>query len=187
MFVTFAAALHLWQTESYGDSLPMKSLRLVVVAVLVAFGAGAARSAEHTIYPPPQQARTDIAHALRTAAAQHKRVLLDFGGNWCSDCQVLDIYFHDPRNLPILEKNFVLVHVNVGRFDANVGLAQKYGIPLKKGVPALAVLSQHGKLLYSQKQGEFEAMGRMQSSAVTSFLARWRPERAGCSVTMLNC
>jgi thioredoxin 1 len=165
----------------------MRPLRLVVLAALLALTAGAARSAEHIIYPPPQQARTDIAHALRVAAAQHKRVLLDFGGNWCPDCQVLDIYFHDSRNLPILDRNFVLVHVNVGRFDANLGLAQKYGIPLKKGVPALAVVGEHGKLLYSQKQGEFESMGHMQSSSVTAFLVQWRPQRPGCSVTRLDC
>ncbi len=165
----------------------LRFIVFIVLAVLFAFAAGAARAAEHIVYPPPQQARTDIAHALRTAAAQHKRVLLDFGGNWCPDCLVLDIYIHDSRNLPILEKNFVLVHVNVGRFDANLGLAEKYNIPLKKGVPALAVLSEHGKLLYSQKQGEFEAMGRMQSSAVTAFLVQWRPQRAGCSVTRVNC
>ena len=42
--------------------------------------------------------------------------------------------------------------------DANLDLAGKYGVPLKKGVPALAVLSEHGALLYSQKNGEFEAM-----------------------------
>jgi thioredoxin 1 len=165
----------------------MKSFKLMILAALFAFAAGAAHSADHIIYPPPQQARTDIAHALRTAAAQHKRVLLDFGGNWCPDCQVLDIYFHNERNLPILDRNYVLVHVNVGRFDANLGLAQKYDIPLKRGVPALAVLSEHGKLLYSQKQGEFESMGRMQPSAVTAFLVQWRPQRPGCSVTMLNC
>ena len=139
------------------------------------------------IYPPPAQANADIAAALKTAAATHKRVLLDFGGNWCGDCQVLDIYFHDPQNLPILNANFVLVHVNVGTYDANLDLAEKYDIPLKKGVPALAVLSSTGKLLYSQKGGEFEAMRSMQSSAVTQFLVQWRPQRPGCSVTMVNC
>lgn len=114
-------------------------------------------------------------------------MLLDFGGNWCGDCQVLDIYFHNPENLPILEKNFVLVHVNIGHMDENVDLADKYGIPLHKGVPALAVLSSSGKVLYSQKGGEFEAMRRMESSSVTQFLVQWKPVRPGCSVTMMNC
>jgi hypothetical protein len=46
---------------------------------------------------------------------------------------------------------------------------------LAKGVPALAVLDADGKLLYSQKAGEFEAMRGMQSSAVTGFLNEWKP------------
>ena len=66
---------------------------------------------------------------------------------------MLDRYFHDPANRPILESNFVLVHVNIGMTDANLEIAEKYQVPLNKGVPALAVLSEQGKLLYSQKGG----------------------------------
>lgn len=139
------------------------------------------------IYPDSSQAQADIAAALKTAAQTHKRVLLDFGGDWCGDCQVLDIYFHDEKNRPLLEAGFVLVHVNIGHMDANVDIAEKYQIPLQRGVPALAVLSDKGVLLYSQKTGEFEAMRRMESSAVTSFLTRWKPGSAGCSPVMLNC
>jgi thiol:disulfide interchange protein len=132
-------------------------------------------AASRAIYPDPAQARADLAAALQTAAQSHKRILLDFGGNWCPDCQVLDLYFHDAVNRPILEANFILVHVNIGREDANLDLASQYEVPLAKGVPALAVLSERGKLLYSQKSGEFEAMRRMESSAVTAFLQQWKP------------
>ena len=164
----------------------MKTVKLLALAVLLAVAAGSARSAERDIYPDPAQAQADINAALKTAAATHKRILLDFGGNWCGDCQVLDMYFHDPSNLPILDANFVLVHVNIGHMDANQDIAEKYDVPLQKGVPALAVLSDKGALLYSQKSGEFEAMGRMEASAVTSFLVQWRPEQP-CSVVMVNC
>ena len=139
------------------------------------------------LYPDPAQAKADIAAALKTAAATHKRILLDFGGNWCGDCQVLDLYFHDPGNRPILESNFVLVHVNIGHMDANLDLAARYQVPLNKGVPALAVLSDKGELLYSQRGGEFEAMRRMDSSAVTRFLVQWQPAKPGCSALMVNC
>ena len=37
------------------------------------------------IYPDPAQAPADLAAALKTAAASHKRIVLDFGGNWCGD------------------------------------------------------------------------------------------------------
>ncbi len=165
----------------------MKTVKLMVLAVLLALAAGTANSAVHDIYPDPSQARADLAAALKTAAATHRRILLDFGGNWCGDCQVLDIYFHDARNRRILDTNFVLVEINIGHMDANLDIAEKYGVPIKRGVPALAVLSETGKLLYSQKNGEFEAMRTMQSSAVTEFLVQWRPARPGCSIMVVNC
>jgi thiol:disulfide interchange protein len=127
------------------------------------------------IYPPPEQAQADLNAALKEAAAKHRRVIVDFGGNWCTDCHVLDGYMHDSTNQPLIDANFLVVHVNIGRIDQNVDIAERYGIPLKKGVPAVAVLSPEGKLLYSQTGGEFEDMRHMDSSALTAFLQRWKP------------
>lgn len=165
----------------------MKTLRRLGLVAALLLTVGGAFAATRDIYPDPAQAKGDLDAALKKAAATHKRVLVDFGGNWCGDCQVLDIYFHNPENRPILDANYVLVHINVGRYDANLDLAEKYGIPLQKGVPALVVLNDKGKVLYSQKSGEFEAMRRMQPSTVTSFLVQWKPTRPGCSVTMVTC
>ena len=142
--------------------------------VACAFSAVPAPSTERDIYPAPGQAKIDLAAALDAAAAAHKRVILDFGGNWCPDCHVLDLYFHDSANGPLLEANYILVHVNIGRMNENLDIAERYRIPLRKGVPALAVLGERGELLYSQRTGEFEAMRGMQSSAVTDFLDRWK-------------
>jgi len=165
----------------------VKRVKFLAFAAILAFTAGTARSAAHDIYPDPAQAKADLAAALKTVAQTHKRILLDFGGNWCADCQVLDLYFHDARNRPILEANFVLVHVNIGHYDVNLDIAAQYQVPLDKGVPALAVLSEKGKLLYSQRSGEFESMRRIDPSAVTSFLVRWKPAKEGCSAVMINC
>jgi len=165
----------------------MKTVKLFVLATLLALAAGTANSATHDIYPDPSQAKADLAAALKTAARTHRRVLLDFGGNWCGDCQVLDLYFHDAHNKAILDKNFVLVEINIGNEDANLDLAAKYGIPIKNGVPALAVLSERGTLLYSQKDHQFSAMRTMQSSSVTEFLVKWRPARTGCSIIVVDC
>ena len=153
-------------------SLPAIVLLLIVATVSV-------RAADRVIYPAPEQAKADVAAGLKAAAASHKHVILDFGGNWCGDCQVLDIYFHDPANKPLLETNYVLIHVNIGHMDENVDIAERYQIPLKRGVPALAVLDDHGKLLYSQRTGEFEAMRRMEIGSVTSFLLQWKPAKPG--------
>jgi thiol:disulfide interchange protein len=71
-----------------------------LISLIIAVGSPA-RSAQPDIYPPSEQASADIAAALKSAAASHKRVILDFGGNWCTDCHVLDLYFHDAANRPL--------------------------------------------------------------------------------------
>jgi thioredoxin 1 len=143
------------------------------LAALFVVAAVPAQASEPDIYPAVDQAKSDLTAALAAAAATHKRVILDFGGNWCPDCHVLDRYFHDSANKPLLDANYILVHVNIGHLNENLDIAQRYQIPLRKGVPALAVIGEHGELLYSQRTGEFEAMRGMQSSAVTDFLTRW--------------
>ena len=124
------------------------------------------------IYPEVSQAQTDVQTALVEARQTHKRIILDFGGDWCPDCQVLNIYFGQSPNRELLEKNFIRVNVNIGREDANLDLAHKYGVPVQ-GVPALAVLDEHGKVLYSQNK-EFSDMRHMQSSDLTEFLNKWK-------------
>jgi thiol:disulfide interchange protein len=166
---------------------PVKILTSILMASIVALTASRANSTNPDLYPDPTQAHADVSAALKMAAHTHKRVLLDFGGNWCGDCQVLDIYFHNEQNRPILDANFVLVHVNVGHYDANLPLADLYKIPLKKGVPELAVLSPGGKLLYVTEGAEFESMRKVDPSAVTAFLVKWKPSKPGCSVMMTTC
>lgn len=124
------------------------------------------------IYPEISQAQGDVQTALVEARQTHKRVILDFGGDWCPDCQVLNLYFGESPNRELLDKYFIRVNVNIGREDANLDIAHKYGVPVQ-GVPALAVLDEHGKLLYAQNK-EFSDMRHMQSSDLTQFLNKWK-------------
>jgi thiol:disulfide interchange protein len=126
------------------------------------------------IYSETADPRADIAAGLARARREHKRVILDFGGDWCGDCQVLDIYFHQAPNADLLEKNFVLVHVWIGHMDTNIDVAAKYGVPINRGVPALAVLATGGKVLYSQATGQFADMRHMDPQSVTEFLTKWK-------------
>jgi predicted nucleic acid-binding protein len=84
---------------------------------------------------------------------------------------VLDFYYHQSPNAELLAKYFLLVHVNIGHMDQNVNIAEKYHVPIRKGVPALAVLDSHGRLLYSEHEKEFE---HPSVQAVTSLLNRWK-------------
>jgi thioredoxin 1 len=151
--------------------------RTFLAGLAVALISLSASAQEKVIYPNTPDAKPEIRAALVKARQEHKRVILDFGGNWCPDCHVLDTYFHQAPNDKLLADNYILVDVNIGRYDMNTDVAQKYGVPLKKGVPAVAVLSPDGKVVYAQATGEFENMRHMEAQSVTDFLTQWKPKR----------
>ena|SRR5258708_11363707 len=126
------------------------------------------------LYRADANAAKEIREALASAGKQSKRVLLVFGGNWCLDCHVLDNAFHQPRIAPLLNGNFIVVHVDVGRYDKNLDLAQKYRVNLEKGVPSLAVLDAHATVLYSTF--DFERARVMSEEDVIGFLTKWKPQ-----------
>lgn len=132
--------------------------------------------AAEPMYPPVDRAKGDVEAALKEASKTHRRVLVDFGGNWCTDCKVLDINMKKPENAALLAKHYVVVHVNIGDkgISDNFDVAERYGIPLRKGVPALAILEGDGRVVYAQKTGEFEDMRHMDPKSVNDFLAKWR-------------
>lgn len=127
------------------------------------------------IYDANADAKAEIKQALAGAAKEHKRVLLVFGANWCYDCHVLDLAFQRPELASVLKQSYEVVHVDVGEYDKNMDLAQQYEVPLKKGVPALAVLDSKGKLLYSQQGGEFEKARSLAPEDLMAFLNKWKP------------
>jgi thiol:disulfide interchange protein len=129
------------------------------------------------LYKAHANATQDIGRALVTAARQHKNVLIDFGGNWCIDCHVLENAFHQPRIAPLLNNNYIVVHVDVGKYDKNLDLAKKYHVNLEKGVPSLAVLDSQGKVLYAT--GDFERARMMSEDDVIQFLDKWKPMATG--------
>ena len=128
------------------------------------------------LYDPNADAKVEINEALAKAARNHERVILVFGANWCYDCHVLDQAFHDPELAPLVQKNFQVVHVDIGdEGTKNSDLAEKYGIPVERGVPALAVLAPDGKLLYSQKNHEFSKARALDPDVLIAFLNKWKP------------
>jgi len=131
------------------------------------------------LYREDANAPAEIKEALAAAAREHKRVLLDFGGNWCIDCHILENAFHQPRIAPLLNNNFVVVHVDVGKYDKNLDLAKRYKVNLEKGVPSLAVLTARGVVLYSTF--DFERARVMTEEDVIAFLDQWKPPAASAT------
>jgi hypothetical protein len=84
---------------------------------------------------------------------------------------------HKPELAGLIARDFVVVKVDVGRYDKNLNVAEKYGVPIHKGIPAMSVLDRHGRLLYAQSQGQFANARAMPYQDFTEFFRKWKPKR----------
>ena len=123
-------------------------------------------------YDETADAHAAVRGALAAAAQSNTPVLVVFGANWCPDCRVLDTAMHSGSSAPLMQKNFRVVKVDVGRFDRNVDLAEAYGVPLKKGIPAVAVLSPQGKVVYATRSGELADARELGEDGIYRFFSR---------------
>ena len=164
----YVSAGEVWQHQ--GDQW-----RMIAVARSDAARLEQPLSVSNDIYSPGSDAHAEIKKALASASKQHKRVILVFGANWCYDCHVLDTAFHRSDLAAVLAHNYEVVHVDVGRGDKNQDLMEQYQVPMKKGIPGLAILDSDGKLLVSQKNGEFENARALGPEDLLTFLNKWTP------------
>jgi protein disulfide-isomerase len=139
------------------------------------FSGGAREQPYASVYNEKADAPHDVAAAITNAEGSKRNIVLIFGANWCPDCLALDAQMHKPELASIIEKNFVIVEVDLGREDKNLDLAEQYHVPIQHGIPALAVLNSHGRLLYAMDQGQFADASNMSYKSIKAFFVRWMP------------
>ena len=104
-----------------------------------------------------------IQTARQQARAGNKRVLLDFGANWCPWCHALHrLFTTDDRVRDRLAADYVVVMIDVNQRHGtarNAAVNEKYGNPVKEGLPVLVVLDDDGHRLVTQETGALEQGG----------------------------
>ncbi|MEX2217952.1 MAG: thioredoxin family protein [Phycisphaerales bacterium] len=133
-------------------------------------------AARPDIYSETADARGAVAAALDKARAENRRVLIQWGANWCGWCHLLhEACAKDVGLRAKLRDEYDVVLIDVGRFNTNMELAEKFGAKLKEsGIPYLTVLSAEGKVLANQETGSLEVKGQPKHDpkAVLEFLTK---------------
>ncbi|MFN0207619.1 MAG: thioredoxin family protein [Planctomycetota bacterium] len=119
----------------------------------------AAKKAPPNIYDEKADATQQIAGALKKAKEENRRVLIQWGANWCGWCHLLhDVFKKDKNVARELLYEYSVVLVDIGKLDKNMELAEKYNADLKKsGVPYLTILDASGKVLANEETTPLEA------------------------------
>jgi thioredoxin 1 len=144
----------------------MKKYLLLIAATSISMLAYAAQWP----YDEKADATADVQHAIAAAQSDHKRVLLVFGANWCPDCRALDKAMNGSSQ-HLLDSKFDVVKIDVGNFDKNLELANRYGNPIAKGIPAVVVVSRANQVIYSTKDGELANASHMSEQGIFDFLS----------------
>ncbi|KXV65422.1 protein-disulfide isomerase [Acetobacter orleanensis] len=123
-------------------------------------------------YAEPEGAQAAVDAAFAEARKTGRKVLIDFGANWCPDCRVLAGVLTHPSVSPWIEQTFSVVSVNVDHFNKNMDIAKKFGITIK-AIPVALIVTPEGKVLNADETLALGDARRMSGQAVVDMLAEW--------------
>jgi thiol:disulfide interchange protein len=128
-------------------------------------------------FDPSRSPAKDLQAAMQQAEAEHKNILMDVGGNWCSWCILLERTLIEDTDLhSVLEQNYVVLHVNMSPDNENKGFLGTY--PPAKGYPAWYVLSPQGRLLKAEDTSELEETHKLGAGYNKDALRKFLEENA---------
>jgi thiol-disulfide isomerase/thioredoxin len=110
------------------------------------------------VYDESADGRKQIADALAKAKFAHKRVLIQWGANWCGWCIKLhELERADKEIARELLYEYEPIVIDIGQWNKHLDLGAKYDADIKAhGVPYLTVLDEDGKVVVNQDSSELE-------------------------------
>ena len=147
--------------------------RLSVCAIFAVTITLAAVAADRKpIYDESGNGEQLIKSALEKAAKENKRVLIQWGGNWCGWCHLLHELFQSDKAISErLAKSYVVVLIDT---ESNKPLIEKYNAKLQ-GVPYLTFLNADNTVAGHHDTGSLEIGPKHDPAKVLAVLDEFAP------------
>ncbi len=126
-------------------------------------------------YDEKADAGRQVEAARQRARKSGKRLLIDFGGNWCPDCRILAGTIEQTELKPFIDRHFEFVAVDIGGKDRgkNQDVAARYDLKIQ-GVPALVVVDPRtDKVLNRDQVTALSDARHMSPQGLADYVARW--------------
>ena len=144
-------------------------MKSISAFVLAAFLSLCAFAADAPVYDESVDAQAQVSQALAKAKTDNKQLMIVFGANWCGDCKMLDGEFKKPAMKAMLDANYVVVKVDVNRFNKNLDVVKPYGDVIKKGILSIVIATPANQLVYATSGGELADARKMGEAGVAEF------------------
>lgn len=147
--------------------------RIVLVLLLLA-GIGTVSAQEKKYYNEEVDAMAQIQTASMLAKQSGRYVLCQVGGNWCPWCiRFANFATTDSVIAPLIERNFVYVHINYSKANKNPEAMKYLGNPARFGFPVFVILDEEGKPIHIQESASLEEGKSYDRKKVENFLSLW--------------
>lgn len=162
----------------------MKRLSLLIAFVTcIVIGA----EAQKKVYDESLDAMQQIKEATELAQKTGRYVLCQVGGNWCPWClRFADFAKNDSVIAPLIEENFVYIHVNYSKGNKNEKAMRFLGNPGRFGYPAFVVLNREGQPIHIQESASLEEGKGYSRQQVEKFLRLWNRKAVEAEATLVE-
>jgi thiol-disulfide isomerase/thioredoxin len=126
--------------------------------------------------PYDEKANADAAvnAAFARAKKDGKRVLIDLGGNWCTDCIVLANVLELPEIKTFVDAHYEVVSVDIGRYDRNLQIQKRFGLDKRlDGVPSILIANPDGTLVNRGHTAALIDARNVTPQGIANWLAQW--------------
>lgn len=149
-------------------------MKRIVLALLLLAGIGAVSAQEKKYYNEEVDAMAQIQTASMLAKQSGRYVLCQVGGNWCPWCiRFANFATTDSVIAPLIERNFVYVHINYSKANKNPEAMKYLGNPARFGFPVFVILDEEGKPIHIQESASLEEGKSYDRKKVENFLSLW--------------
>ncbi len=143
--------------------------------------------AQEKVYDESLDAMQQIKEATALAQKSGRYVLCQVGGNWCPWClRFADFAKKDSVIAPLIEENFVYIHVNYSKGNKNLKAMRFLGNPGRFGYPVFVVLDNEGKPIHIQESESLEEGKGYSRKKVEKFLRLWNRKAVEAEAALLE-
>lgn len=139
--------------------------------------------AQVKVYDENIDAMEQIQQAVEEARASGRYVMCQVGGNWCPWCVLFAKFAQtDSVIAPLMEENYVYIHVNYSKQNKNLEAMKYLGNPGRFGYPAFVVLNEKGEPIHIQESESLEEGKGYSRKRVEKFLRLWNKKAVEAEV-----
>ena len=120
--------------------------------------------------PEAKVTRYRVDYALRKAKARQRFLMIEFGADWCEDCQALARALQSPTARDYFQNHFEFLDIDIGHSDRNFEAADALGVDLNHGIPAVVLFAPDGTRIGATNDGELEPSRKFSPQQILAFL-----------------